>query len=84
MDWFAFLLLILLISGAALYLLKQLCHRIRSGYTEISTTAASCGDIQICEQGDTETHPQGERNSSQCLALQRRRLHTGRKCTNYM
>ena len=68
MDWFAFLLLILLLSGVALFLLKQLCHRRRSGYNEISTTAACCGDIQICEHGDTETHPQGEGNSSQCLA----------------
>ena len=67
MDWFAFLLLILLLSGVALFLLKQLCHRRRSGYNEISTTAACCGDIQICEHGDTETHPQGEGNSSQCL-----------------
>ena len=68
MDWFAFLLLILLLSGVALFLLKQLCHRRRSGYNEISTTAACCGDIQICEHGDTETHPQGEGNSSRCLA----------------
>ena len=67
MDWFAFLLLILLLSGVALFLLKQLCHRGRSGYNEILTTAACCGDIQICEQGDTETHTQGEGNSSQCL-----------------
>ena len=67
MDWFAFLLLILLLFGVTLYLLKQLCHRRRSGYNEISTTAACCGDVQICEQGDTDTHPQGEGNSSQCL-----------------
>ena len=71
MDWTALVLVSTPLTGAALYiafyLLKEMCHRQRPGYTQIVTPASS--QIQICEQGGKESAgnagQQGERYPQQ-------------------